>query len=100
MDRYIFVPVIGYVPNLEINPFLGYELWYTDPARTTPYIAKLSISTYKNVMQDKIGDTPCFVCDGYLNIPPLAMYATEAEAKDALAFFTPIRTREALNATR
>jgi hypothetical protein len=95
-----FVPIIGYVPGSTINPQLGYELWTTHQLRSVPYILEIESVEYQKLPTDSLGGHYCKVCDSYINIPPLALYATMAEAKSALGFFTPVRTREQLDAAR
>ena len=95
-----FVPVIGYVPGTTINPQLGYELWTTHRERSVPYIFEIGSDEYRQLIHDSLGGHYCKVCDSYINIPPLALYATVQEAKFALSVFTPLRTRKQLNAAR
>lgn len=95
-----FVPVIGYVPGSTLNPLLGYELWTTHQERSVPYIFEISSSDYHTLPADTLGGHWCKICDSYINIPPLSLYATVEEAQFALRVYTPIRTRERLHAAR
>ena len=95
-----FVPVIGYVPGGTINPRLGYEMWVSRKDRATPYILEISASEYQKLPEDSLYGHACKLCDGYINIPLLALYDTIEQAKYALCVFTPVRTKEQLRAAQ
>ncbi len=96
----LFIPVIGYVPGGTINPLLGYELWTTHQQRSVPYILEISSSEYCTLPAGMLGGQHCKICDSYINLLPLSLYATVAEAQLALVLYTPVRTRDQLHAAR
>ena len=87
-----YVPVVGYVPGIRLNPLLGYERWIENENRTPPYIFPTTLEEYYEQTASTLGGMHGMVFDQYLHVPPKSLYPSADDAYAALVLHTPVRT--------
>lgn len=92
-----FVPVLWLTASTYPNDMFGYELWSNNRFRTVPYILVTSLWEYNTkTYHNTVNGCPGMMYEDLLFVPPFALYASEAQAREALGRFAPLRTNKSM----
>lgn len=89
-----FVSVISYCTSTYPNNLFGYVLWGNNRYRTVPYILVTSLEEYMQGTYRSVQGCLGMMYDDLLFVPAFALYANEAQARDALGRYAPLRIYE------